>query len=53
MTGWKTKTGSFLVALSPFLPLLGVQQNLADIVMNIGMALMGTGIAHKIEKGRL
>lgn len=50
MKGWKTKLGAFLVAISPVLPALGVDKSISDIVGQVGMALLGVGIGHKIEK---
>ena len=62
MSGWKTKTGSILTAVggvlataangcpvpdwSPWLQYLG------GVIASIGVALMGYGIGHKIEKGQ-
>ncbi len=52
MTGWKTKLGGFLLAISPMLPALGVEKSIADCVGQVGMALLGVGIGHKIEKSQ-
>jgi len=53
MTGWKTKLGAVLLALSPVLHLFGLGE-FEGLAQAGGAALTAAGIGHKIEKaGRL
>lgn len=56
MKGWKTLTGAALLAIGgalkvfgPVLP--GEIASIATLLETLGAALMGIGIAHKIERG--
>jgi hypothetical protein len=51
MSGWKTITGSIIVALSQTLQELGhPYEQWEQVILAIGVALAGTGIAHKLDK---
>jgi len=62
MTGWKVKTGTFLVSLGPVL--LGASEIapnpeleswfkfIGTLITGFGTALTAWGIAHKIEKNK-
>ena len=49
MKGWKTWAGAALIGLSAAVRALGINE-IADILYAAGLALMGVGIAHKVEK---
>ena len=53
--GWKTIAGMVLVALGGALraipPLFEGQHDVGELLLTLGAALGGIGLAHKIEKG--
>ena len=49
MKGWKTWAGAALIGLSAAVRALGINE-IADILYAAGIALMGVGIGHKVEK---
>lgn len=49
MKGWKTWAGAALIGLSAAVRSLGINE-IADILYAAGIALMGVGIGHKVEK---
>ena len=55
VSGWKTITGMVLVAvggaMQAIVPLFEGQHEIAKLLMTLGAALGGIGLAHKIEKG--
>lgn len=63
MTGWKTKLGSFLVAIagtmagaSEIVPIEGAApwvKLAAFVVGGVGSAFVAWGIAHKLEKNKI
>ena len=54
ISGWKTITGMVLVAIGgamkAIVPLFEGQHEVANLLLTLGAALGGIGIAHKIEK---
>jgi len=51
MTGWKTKAGAALLAVGAFISATWPEfTDLAKAIEGVGVAVMGIGIAHKIEK---
>ena len=49
MRGWKTWTGATMVGLAAALEFLGYG-GIAEPIQQLGAALTGVGIAHKIQK---
>lgn len=47
--GWKVKLGAFLYAISDIFTMYGHPEHTA-VAKTVGVALMGVGAAHKIEK---
>ncbi len=56
MKGWKTWTGAALASIGGILKnlpdLFPGQEAVGEILLALGAALGGVGIAHKIEKGK-
>lgn len=49
--GWKTKIGAALLVVGAGLKALGMVE-LGEAVHQVGIAIMGLGIAHKVAKIR-
>ena len=48
--GWKSKVGAGLMALGPFLSLFGLDPEIGNTVTEVGTAILGVGLAHKVAK---
>lgn len=49
--GWKTKIGAVLLVVGAGLKTLGMVE-IGEAIHEVGMAIMGLGIAHKVVKVR-
>ena len=51
MTGWKTKTGSIIAAISPVAGL--IFPGLSQILLGLGVGLGLFRVGHKVEKNQI